>query len=58
MQSKYTVIAEESSMSKVREKINLIHEAMMHEAIKEVQELQELRNEEYNKMVSTADFFF
>ena len=54
-QSEYTVIAEESSQSKVREKINIIHEAMMQEAIVEVQELQEHRREEYNNMVRARE---
>ena len=50
--SNYTVIAEASSTSKAREETNLVHEAMMLEAVQEVQNMQMCKIEEYDVQVS------
>ena len=49
--SSYANIAEATSTSKVREERNLIHEAMMLEAVSEVQEMQIYRREDYDMKV-------
>ena len=48
----YIVIAEATSTSKVREETNLIHEAMMLQAVQEVQNMQVCKREEYDMKVS------
>ena len=49
--SEYAVIGEESSGGRVREKINMIHETIMSQAIKHIQDMQDDQREQYDSVV-------
>ena len=49
--SEYAVIGEESSGGRLREKINIIHESLMAQAINQIQDMQEMQREQYVSVV-------